>query len=508
MEEKYIVALEIGSSKVRGAVGTVDSAGALSVKSVEEERLYDEVRYGRIRNVVETANAIKNVLTRLEQREAQRKITGVFVSIGGRSMASHTVDVERRFASETEITKDIINDIVSDAYNRPLHERTIVCVSPCEFRVDKTPTTKAVGMIGETITARLNVISCRNQLMRNLTNVLEDRLQLKVHEIFVRQIAEANFVLLPEERRRGCMFVDFGAETTTVSIYKNGLLEYLNTLPLGSRNITRDLTIGLNYLEERAEELKIEGGNAIPADQPTSYSADYTSINNYVVARAGEIIANINEQMKYAKFNPDKLPAGIIIVGKGAKLNGFNQRLATMTGMNVRLGVPNTHIRINDGRIQSTDAVDVLATLYAAKDNPVECMNRPTPVFVQQEPAQHIFNTDPQATSYQPAQQPVQQPAQHSGQQPAQQPAQQTFQQPGQQTSTHYPSTSTPQPTTSNTKAGPQKLTPPEIGYDENDEQENSYPEPRKESWWSKRWKQISEKAVNLMSDEIEVDEE
>ena len=66
MEEKYIVALEIGSSKIKGAVGTVDTAGALSVKSVEEEKLSDGVRYGCIRNVVETANAIRSVISRLE----------------------------------------------------------------------------------------------------------------------------------------------------------------------------------------------------------------------------------------------------------------------------------------------------------------------------------------------------------------------------------------------------------------------------------------------------------
>lgn len=486
MEEKYIVALEIGSSKVRGAVGTVDPAGILSVKTIEEERLLDEVRYGCIRNVVETANAIRKVLTRLEQREAQRKITGVYVSIGGRSMSSQIIDVERRFPTETEITKDIIYDIVNDAQNRPLHERSIVCVSPCEFRVDKTLTPRAVGMIGETITARLNIISCRNQLLRNLYNVIEERLQLKIQELFVRQIAEADLVLFSDEKRRGCLFVDFGAETTTVSIYKNGLLEYLNTIPMGSRNITRDLTIGLNYLEERAEELKIEGGNAMPSDQATSFSSEYATINNYVAARAGEIIANINEQMKYAQFNADKLPAGIIIVGKGAKLSGFNQRLQTMTGMNVRLGSPNTHIRISDGRIQSTDAVDVLATLYAAKDNPVECMSRPATIFVKQEENHQIHNNGARVAeaAQQPIQQPVQQPA-HNGNQSVK-PVGPTFENVSKQVA---------EPTNPPTESGPKPGS------------EITYSTPEKPSWFKKRWREITEKAVNLMTEDTEEDE-
>ena len=39
MEPTYIVALEIGSSKVRGGVGVLQPDGALAIKAVEEEKL-------------------------------------------------------------------------------------------------------------------------------------------------------------------------------------------------------------------------------------------------------------------------------------------------------------------------------------------------------------------------------------------------------------------------------------------------------------------------------------
>ena len=125
MEEKYIVALEIGSSKIKGAIGTVDSAGALSVKAVEEEKLADVVRYGCIRNVVETANAIRTVIGRLEQREPGRTVTGVYVSVGGRSMMAQSIEIERRLPSEMEITNDLISDIINDALAYQLSERSV-----------------------------------------------------------------------------------------------------------------------------------------------------------------------------------------------------------------------------------------------------------------------------------------------------------------------------------------------------------------------------------------------
>ncbi|MDE5785001.1 MAG: cell division protein FtsA [Duncaniella sp.] len=390
MEEKLIVALEIGSSKVKGAIGSVDATGSLTVKAIEEEKLTDSVRYGLIRNVAEVSEAITEVIKRLESREPGRKISGVYLSIGGRSLMSQVVEFERRLPAEMEITSAMIEDISKDALQHPLEDRKVVDVTPREFRVDNSPTTRPVGTYGHHLQAKLNVISLRNQIWRNLNHVVRERLNLLINDFFVRQIAEADLVLLTDEKRLGCVLVDFGAETTTISIYKHGVLQYLATLPMGSRNITRDIT-SLNHLEERAEELKIAGGNAQPlAEQSAPGSGfsggarDYADINNYVSARAGEIIANIAARIKAAGFSAELLPAGIVIVGRGARLTNFNQRLQAETGMKVRAGVPGPKVRINDSRITPSDAVDVISILAAASEAPEQCMplEHPEPAFV------------------------------------------------------------------------------------------------------------------------------
>lgn len=393
MEEKTIIALEIGSSKIKGAIGTVDPSGALSVKAVEEEKIADIVRYGCIRNVVETAGAVRNVVSRLEQREAPRKVERVYLSIGGRSLTSECVDIDRRFATETEITYEIIKDITDEALNRPLSDRSVVKALPRELRVDNAPTPRPVGMYGQQIMARLNLVSCRTQLLKNLTQVVEGRLALQIVDVAVRPLAVADLVLMTDEKRLGCMLVDFGSETTTVAIYKHGVLLHLTVLPMGSRNITRDIT-ALNYLEEKAEELKIAFGNALPGVQETpsfrpADNTDMTAVNNYVSARAGEILLNVVEQVKYAGLTPDKLPGGVVVVGRGARLAGLTSRLEQMLpGMKVRMGVPDNRVRILDGRIQSADAVDVIAILAeAARSNdPRECLSAQPTVTRQTAP--------------------------------------------------------------------------------------------------------------------------
>lgn len=375
MEEKYIVALEVGSSKIRGALGVVDRSGILTLKAVEEERLIDSVRYGCVRNVAEVASAVSRILQKLEHREGGRRVTGVYVGLGGRSTMASTLRVEHRLPSEGEITREHLRLMFDEARGTVLNDRDVVEVTPRDYYIDNSRVNNPVGTFGREIDATINLISCRSQLRHNLNHVLVNNLGLDVHAYVVRQLALANLVLTTDEKRLGVMLVDFGAETTTVSIYREGRLVYLATLPLGSRNITLDIT-SLNHLEEKAEKLKIAGADASlnPGNRVSGAGIDYTEINNLTSARAGEIIANIAEQIKLALLTPRDLPEGIVVTGGGAKLRGFLERLGAATKLKVRTGVPTSSVRITESGVQMADAVDVIALLHAAATEAKQCL--------------------------------------------------------------------------------------------------------------------------------------
>ena len=116
---------------------------------------------------------------------------------------------------------------------------------------------------------------------------------------------------------------------------------YLNVLPMGSKNITRDLT-SLNILEENAERLKRDYGNAIASsdDAPKFNVGNINPLDfsNLVTARAGEIAENIAYQLQIAGFDAETLPAGIVAIGGGCELKGFLELLSQATKMNVRKG--------------------------------------------------------------------------------------------------------------------------------------------------------------------------
>ncbi len=385
MEQRYIVAVEIGSSKVKGAVGTVDNDGKMTVKAIEEESLIDCVRYGCIQNVEEVSNRVTRIIRKIENRVSPRKVKGIYVALGGRSLCSSSREIERQYSDEVEITDRIIDQLKKEALTTGFSDRDVVEVIPREFTVDNMVISNPIGTFGRHIRATLNLLSCKPQIKRNLNRVLNEKLQFKINGYVVRPVAIADLVLSDDEKRLGCMLVDFGAETTTVSIYKSGSLQYLVTIPLGSRNITRDIT-ALNYIEERAEEIKKVVGNAnvseVDRRKTSADGIDSTEVNNYVQARAGEIIANIIEQINFAGFKSADLPGGIVVVGSGAKLKGFNSLLETQSKLKVRSGVPSNVIAIADGRIQPNDAVDVIAILVAAtRVTPVECMEITTPII-------------------------------------------------------------------------------------------------------------------------------
>jgi cell division protein FtsA len=385
MEPKYIVAIEIGSSHIKIAIGTVDNDGVLSLLGIESDQAVEIVRYGNIQNVDDVSNRIKSLIRKLENHSnvSPRKIKGVYISVGGRSTMTTTRQVVRHYNDEVEITAKIIDQIKDEAKQMGLSDRTVLDVSPREFVVDNLECTNPVGTIGTTLRADMNLITCRPKVLRNFDIVLTERQQLSIKGTFVRQNVIADFVLNSDERALGCMLVDFGAETTTVSVYKNSTLRYLATLPIGSRNITRDI-MSLKMTEDRAEELKRVIGDAINADpdyRRADFDGDAIEVNDYIRARAGEIALNIVEQAKFAGYKlSSDLPGGIILVGGGAKLKQFTTLLSEQSGVKVRLGnIPST-VRITDTRHQGPDNIDIIALLSAAAKNPVECTEIIAPI--------------------------------------------------------------------------------------------------------------------------------
>ena len=145
--------------------------------------------------------------------------------------------------------------------------------------------------------------------------------------MYLAPLAMADSVLTDSEKRAGCMLVDLGADTTTVSVYYKGILRHLSVIPLGGNNITKDLTC-LQLEEADAERMKLKFAKAYTdianMDQTLLYpvdkdrSVESKKFIEIVEARVEEIVENAWFQVP-AEFS-DKLMGGIILTGGGSNM--------------------------------------------------------------------------------------------------------------------------------------------------------------------------------------------
>ncbi|MDE6256009.1 MAG: rod shape-determining protein, partial [Muribaculaceae bacterium] len=296
-----------------------------------------------------------------------------------RSLRSLTTEVSKNLPDDTEITQDIIAGLRAQALKTAIdNSLEVVDAIPRIFKVGKTETRAPKGMIGNSIKATYDLIVCRPELKRNLVRTLHDKLGIQINGAMVTALCTGQLILRSDEKNLGCMLVDMGAETTTVTIYKGGHLRYFATLPLGGRNITRDIT-SLHILEDKAEDLKKTSGDAIARDSVSSLNMNgvkMTDVSNLIVARAEEIVANIIEQIAYADLKEKDIPGGIICIGGGSQLRGILELLGDRSKLSVRRGQLPSYIRLEDNsKAPALEIIEVASVLYTgATNNNAECL--------------------------------------------------------------------------------------------------------------------------------------
>ena len=361
---QHIVAIEIGSTKIVGAIAEKSVSGYLSVNHLEEEKLTNCVRYGCVQNVENTKNAIMRIVKKLENK-IKGDITDVYVGINGRSLHSVPTEIDRNLNIAESITKQNIENLKNSAFKEPIASYEPIDIVPQTYYVDNKEQPNPVGCCGGSINIKFNRIVAKPTLKLNLERALG---ALRVKKFLVTSLAMAESILTEEERTLGCMLVDMGAETTTVTIFKNGTLNYMATLPFGGRNLTRDLVNGLqNTTEDKAETVKknIAEPLNIEATDLLIDGISSKSAINYIISRTSEIITNVNKQIEYAHLKSSDVKT-IVLVGGAAKLKGLQAEFKERTQIETRMGTTPPIINILNHEINKFEHIQVFSLLDKA----------------------------------------------------------------------------------------------------------------------------------------------
>ncbi len=335
-EKEFIVAIELGSSKVTGIAGQKKPDGSISVLALVKEDSSSFIRKGVVYNIDKTAQCLTSIVKRLET-QLKTRITQVFVGVGGQSIRSVRNVVTRDMPADTIITQDMVIELMEENRTLDYPDQKILDVAEQEYKVDTQLQLDPVGIRASHLEGYyLNILE-RKSFFQNLNKCFETA-GIKVVEMYLAPLALANAVLTEAEKRSGCALVDLGADTTTVSVFSKNVLRHLAVIPLGANNITKDIA-SLQIEENEAEKMKLKYASAFTdnseIDDTLKFSIDQDrqvesrKFIDIVEGRLEEIILNVREQIPNEYY--DKLLGGIILTGGGSNLKNIERAFAIHT---------------------------------------------------------------------------------------------------------------------------------------------------------------------------------
>ncbi|MBR6857150.1 MAG: cell division protein FtsA [Bacteroidaceae bacterium] len=332
MEEKVIVAIELGSSKISGVAGQIMTDGSLKVLAYAGVPSSSCIRHGAVYNLDKTANAIAEVVERLNSI-LSTSIEKVYVGYNAKGLKSIISKVEHQFEDETVVSQEVIDDMFQQCSEIDYEGYVNLFQESQEYVVDNKRGTETdpIGVACRSLGGSYLNILLKKQVADYIAQCFM-MAQVEIVDGYVAPMAEADAILTDDDRQQGCVLVDYGADTTTVSVYKNGMLRYLRVIPLGSALITRDLSAILKIEPEQAEQIKCTYGlcNLIGSQDASETIMINDSkvllkdIGDIIEARNEEIIRNVCAQIKASGYG-EVLYAGIVLTGGGSQLRQLDQ---------------------------------------------------------------------------------------------------------------------------------------------------------------------------------------
>lgn len=330
-EDNFIVAIELGSSKVTGVAGRKQPDGAIQVLAFAQEPSTTFIRKGRINNVSKMTQCIISMREKLEQK-MQKSVSRVYVGIGGMGMHTVANTVARHFDSKVEITQEMVDAISDENRTSANADRDILESVPQEYHLGAQTTIDPVGILADSIEGHYLNIVANSSVREEIRNCFRTA-GVTIADLPITVQALADSMLTEPEKRSGCVFVDMGAETTSVAVYKNNLLRHLAVIPLGGANINRDI-MSLQIEDDEAEELKLKYGSAVQegdsdAHKPIALrdgrTIAYDEFMGLVEARVEEIILNVKNQISLSNYDVSQLIGGLIVTGGAANIRNIDK---------------------------------------------------------------------------------------------------------------------------------------------------------------------------------------
>ena len=376
-DNKMIVGLDIGTSKVVAIVGAITPEGYLEIAGIGSHRSTG-LKKGVVVNIESTVLSIQRAIEEAELM-AGCQIHSVYAGIAGshiRSLNSHGIVAIRDrevFPQDLERVIDAAQAVAIPADQKILH------ILPQEFLIDNQDGVKEpLGMSGVRLEAKVHLVTCAVNAAQNIEKCIR-RCGLEVEDIILEQLASSYAVLTDDEKELGVCVVDIGGGTTDIAIFKDGAIRHTGVIPIAGDQVTNDIAMALRTPTPNAEEIKIKYACALAKLTSPEETIKVPSVGDrlprdlsrqalaeVVEPRYDELFTLVQAELRSSGYE-DLMAAGIVLTGGTSKMEGVVELAEEIFHMPVRLGAPQNVRGLSDivnNPIYST-AVGLL--IYAMK---------------------------------------------------------------------------------------------------------------------------------------------
>lgn len=345
-----IVGLDIGTSKVVALVAEVTPDGELNILGIGTHPTRG-LKKGVVVNIESTVQSLQYAIEEA-QKMAACHIHSVFVGIAGSHIRSQNSDgivaIRDREVSRADLERVLD---AAQAVAIPSDQKVLHTLAQDYVIDNQEGVREPLGMSGVRLEARVHVVTCAINASQNIEKCVR-RCGLEIEDVILEQLASADAVLTEDEKELGVCLVDIGGGTSDIAIFTEGAIRHTAVIPIAGDQVTNDIAMALRTPTQYAEEIKIRYACALAKLASPGETIKVPSVGDraprelsrqalaeVVEPRYEELFTLILAELRRSGYE-DMIPAGIVLTGGSAKMEGAVELAEEIFHMPVRLGSP------------------------------------------------------------------------------------------------------------------------------------------------------------------------
>ena len=349
-ENDYVVALDIGTSKVVCLIGQLTDSHAVEIVALGSYPS-SGLKKGVVVNIDATTDAIQKSMDQAKN-SFDGKLKNVYVGIAGnhiKSLNSHGIVGIK----DKEVTPFDIDRVIEAAQAVAIpSDQKVLHVLPQEFVIDDQDSIREpLGMSGVRLESHVHLVTCANNAIQNIEKCVK-RCGIVLDGFVLEQLASSYSVLSEDEKELGVCIVDIGGGTTDIAIFNSGSISFTGVIPIAGDQVTSDIAVALRTPSPQAEELKQKYGCAVAEFTTESETIEVAGVGGraprelsrkalaeIVEPRYVELFELVKAEIQRNGFD-GKIPAGIVLTGGTSKMEGVVELAESIFQTSVRIGIP------------------------------------------------------------------------------------------------------------------------------------------------------------------------